>query len=173
MQTRSNAYFILLTLLLVIEMGFFTFWRAAFDPHTLPFLFLGIQLLIGILPLLLSKKSLFLVEKLVLPLKLNSVIPLSILAGLGVWLSYGMLNDLYIHIALNPSYSDIIPQVQVICKQALSSEFTYKPFDDFGYRMPPCYLPSQWMPYLPSEIFKFDPRYITLWIFASHMLFFR
>lgn len=172
MQTRSNAYFIFLTLLLVVEMGFFTFWRKDFDPHTLPILFLGIQLLIGILPLFLSKKSPLSIENKIFSLKTGRLIPLSIVAILGVWLSFNMLNDLYKNIAINPSYSDIIPQVQKFCKQALAGQFPYMPFDDFGYRMPPTYLPSQWMPYLPSEIFKFDPRFITFWIFALTYLVF-
>ena len=172
MQTRSNAYFIFLTLLLVVEMGFFTFWRKDFDPHTLPVLFLGIQLLIGILPLFLSKKSSTSIKNNMFLLKIGRLIPLSIAAILGVWLSFNMLNDLYKNIAINPSYSDIIPQVQKFCRQALAGQFPYTPFDDFGYRMPPTYLPSQWMPYLPSEIFKFDPRFITFWVFAlTYMVF--
>jgi hypothetical protein len=166
MKTRTNSYVIFSTLLLVIEMGFLTFCRSKFDPHTLPILFLGIQLCIGILPLFFIRNKAIDSKNPVLPLKKGTVIPLSIVAILGLSLSFAMLNDLIQHIDINPSYSDIIPQVQKFCNQALAGIFPYTPFDDFGYRMPPTYLPAQWMPYLPSEIFKFDPRYITFWIFA-------
>jgi hypothetical protein len=181
MQTRSNIYFLFFTLLLVVELGFFTFWRKAFDPHTLPFLFLGTQLIIGILPLfLLEKDKNFIENKVKNAKKLNisqtefwktkHIVPLSILLILGIGVSYMILADLY-KLKLIVSDSDIIPQVQIICKQALGPDFTYKPFDDFGYHMPPCYLPMQWMPYLPSEIFAFDPRFVTRFLFIFTYIF--
>jgi hypothetical protein len=162
-------------------MGFFTFWRKAFDPHTLPFLFLGIQLVIGVLPLFLLKKRGNHFENDIKTEKKSDnfqtdfwktkyIVPLSILMILGIGLSYMLLADLY-KLKLIVSDSDIIPQVQVICKQALGPEFAYKPFDDFGYHMPPCYLPMQWMPYLPSEIFAFDPRFITRAVFIFTYIF--
>jgi Family of unknown function (DUF6311) len=166
MQTRSNIYFLLLAFLLVVEIGFFTFWRSAFDPHTLPVLFLGIQLVIGILPLFLSKKTGISVENTFLSLKLVRVIPLSILAILGIVLAFNSLNSIYTSIPIKVSDSDIIPQLQRFCTLFLAGKFPYTPFQDFGYPMTPTYLPSQWLPFLPAAIFKFDYRYIVFAFFA-------
>jgi hypothetical protein len=64
------------------------------------------------------------------------------------------------------SNSDIIPQIQRFCKEFLAGRFPYTPFDDFGYRMSPTYLPAQWLPYLPMDWLKIDPRMLTFSIFA-------
>jgi hypothetical protein len=147
-QTRSNVYFLFLTLLLVVELGLFTFLRTSFAPHTLPFLFLGTQLTIGILPLFLLGKRKNGLENdtktspnASLMAKLLKVGPLSILAILGVSAATIILLNSYSSVPIRPQDSDIIPQIQVLCNKFLAGEYPYKPFDDFGYTTTPTIYP--------------------------------
>lgn len=186
MPTRSNVYFLFFTLLLVVELGLFTFLRTSFAPHTLPFLFLGIQLVIGILPLFLFKKRENSLEKAVETpqnaqflsinflknLNFRKVGPLSILVLLGAFSTAIILLDSYSAMPISTKNSDILPQIQVLCNKFLAGEYPYKPFDDFGYSMTPTYLPAHWMPYLPAQILKFDPRFIILAIFIVAFIVF-
>jgi hypothetical protein len=161
--SKSNIYFVLITLLLVIEIELYTTWRTQFDPHTLVFYFTGVQLLIGILPLILSLNMRFSTEK---SRKMTRGIPLSIAALYGIFYSYRLLKPLFEQVPIKVSNSDIIPQIQRFCKEFLAGRFPYTPFDDFGYLMSPTYLPAQWLPYLPMEWLKIDPRMLTFGIFA-------
>lgn len=185
-QARSNVYFLFFTLLLVVELGLFTFLRPLFGLNTLPFLFLGCQLTIGILPLFLFKKREnglenaaetpqnvpFLPINFLKTVNFRKVGPLSILVILGVFATAIILLGSYSSMPISIKNSDIIPQIQVLCNKFLTGEYPYKPFDDFGYPMTPTYLPAHWMPYLPAQILKFDPRFITLAIFIVAFLFF-
>lgn len=172
MSLRSSTTSIFLLLLAVLEMGLFTFWRNQYDPHTLPYLFTGLQLCVGIFPLIFLVKY----HKIInfSPKTFDSQtkngahwqwIPLSILTTLGIYFSFKIVMDSIGSLPVKPQYSDVIPQVQVLCRRALAGEFPYKPITEFGYTMTANYLPTQWIPYLPAEIFKFDPRYISLGIF--------
>lgn len=179
MSLRSYTTPIFLLLLAFFEMGFFTFWRKKYDPHTLPFLFTGVQLCVGILPLIFFIKchkpfnfSPKTYDFQTLNVTYKQWIPLSILTILGIYFSFKIVMDSIGSLPIKPQYSDVIPQVQVLCRRALAGEFPYKPITEFGYTMTANYLPTQWMPYLPSEIFKFDPRYISLGIFIlSYIVF--
>ncbi len=161
--SKPNIYFVLLTLLLIIEIELYTTWRTQFDPHTLVFYFTGVQLLIGVLPLIISQNLRFSMGE---SWKMARGIPLSIAAVYGVFYAYRLLKPLFEQVPIKVSNSDIIPQIQRFCKEFLAGRFPYTPFDDFGYRMSPTYLPAQWMPYLPMDLLKIDPRMLTFSIFA-------
>lgn len=165
----SNFYFILIAILLIIEVKLFTVWRANFDPHILVYYFFGVQLLISIMPLILIK------NKATMPIntsKWTRKIPLSIAAFFGLFYAYRLLKPLFDSVPIRVSESDIIPQVQRFCKEMVAGRFPYTPFDDFGWRMTPTYLPTQWLPYLPIEFFKIDPRLISFGVFALVYLLF-
>ena len=159
----SNFYFILITALLVIEIELFTTWRTEIDPHTLVFYFFGVQLMIGILPLFLVRNRQFIKPN---SMDLKRAIPLSIMAISAIVYAFNLLKPLYDKVIIRVSDSDIIPQIQRFCKEMVAGRFPYTPFDDFGYRMSPTYLPTQWLPYLPIEFVKIDPRYISSGILA-------
>jgi hypothetical protein len=161
----NNFYFILLTILLVVEIKTFTYWRTSLDPKNGVFTFLGVQLLIAILPFLMLKN-----KKAIASIKpsfnIFSAILLGVLAVWGLVHCYNLSIGLCQKVAIKPSNGDIIPQIQRFNQEFLAGRFPYTPFDDFGYRMSPTYLPAQWLPYLPSILFKFDPRLITFGIFG-------
>lgn len=165
--SKSNAYFLLITLLLVVEIELYTGWRTQIDPHRLVFYFTGVQLLIGILPLILSRNwGRHLPFSMGKSWKIARGIPLSIAAVYGIFYGYRLLKPLFEQVPIKVSNSDIIPQIQRFCKEFLAGRFPYTPFDDFGYRMSPTYLPTQWLPYLPMDWLQIDPRMLTFSIFA-------
>jgi hypothetical protein len=55
--SRDSFYFLLLTILLFVEIKFFTAWRSDWEPKNGVFAFLGLQLLIAILPLFVVKNK--------------------------------------------------------------------------------------------------------------------
>lgn len=73
-----------------------------------------------------------------------------------------------IHNQVDKVGSDVIPQIMYFVKRFTSGEFPYKPIPipEMGYELIPTYLPFQWMPYIPAEIFGFDYRYIALTILS-------
>jgi hypothetical protein len=164
--SRQHIVFIIVAILTFLEIGCLTAWRKSNDPHTLPFIYLAVQLAVGILPLIFCRKT---DTPQYLSLNFDKKWQM-LLAIFGIWggyKCYDVLTIQYSEIALNPAYSDIIPQIQQFCKQAANWKYPYTPFDDFGYRMTPTYLPAQWMPYMPAHWFKFDPRFVTLTIFLG------
>ena len=161
----SNLYFILFTILLIIEIKIFTYWRIELDPKNGVFTFLGVQLLIGILPFFILKHRKT-IESTKPSLNIYAVILLSALAVWGIVYCFDLYMVLCKKVAIKPSNGDIIPQIQRFNKEFLAGRFPYTPFDDFGYRMSPTYLPAQWLPYLPSTLLKFDPRLITFGVFG-------
>jgi hypothetical protein len=168
----SNFYFILLAALLVVEIKIFTYWRTELDPKNGVFTFLGVQLLIAILPFLTlkNKKAIASVKP---SFNIFSALLLGALAVWGIVHCYNLSIGLCQKVAINPSNSDIIPQIQRFNQEFLAGRFPYTPFDDFGYRMSPTYLPAQWLPYLPSILLHFDPRFITFGIFGvTYFVFF-
>lgn len=62
--------------------------------------------------------------------------------------------------------SDVIPQIMLFVKRFLNGTFPYlpMPFPEMKYVLIPTYLPLQWMPYIPAEIFGFDYRFVALTI---------
>lgn len=165
----SNLHFIGLAILLIVEVELFTTWRANFDPHALVFYFFGVQLLISILPLVLIKNKPITTAT---AWHLRRGIPLSIAALFGLFYAFRLLKPLFDSVPIRSSESDVIPQIQRFCKEMVAGRFPYTPFDDFGWPMTPTYLPAQWLPYLPIEFFKIDPRVVTFSIFALVYLLF-
>ena len=167
--TLANFYFIILAILLIFEIKLFTTWRANFDPHQLVYYFFGVQLLISILPLILIKNKAITMAN---AWQWTRSIPLSITAFFGLFYGFRLLKPLFDSVPIRSNESDIIPQIQRFCKEMVAGRFPYTPFDDFGWHMTPTYLPAQWLPYLPIEFTKIDPRVITFSIFALVFLFF-
>jgi hypothetical protein len=161
----SNFYFILFTILLIVEINIFTYWRIDLDPKNGVFTFLGVQLLIGILPFFILKHRKA-IESTKPSVNFYSATLLSVLAIWGIVHCFDLSSVLCNKVAIKPSNGDIIPQIQRFNQEFLAGRFPYTPFDDFGYRMSPTYLPAQWMPYLPSMLFKFDPRLISFGVFG-------
>ena len=63
------------------------------------------------------------------------------------------------------SFSDIIPQTEILVNRLADHEKVYQPIQFEGYRLYPTYLPLQWMPYLICERLNFDYRWLAAFVF--------
>ena len=89
-------------------------------------------------------------------------------------LTFIWLNNVTIDIMKDfdfPKHSDIIPAVQLMCKQYLKGGYVYSRgvLAPIYWYCPAGYLPAKWVPYLPAEYFHFDYRTVTfiIWIVAA------
>ncbi|MBO2008313.1 hypothetical protein [Hymenobacter negativus] len=66
---------------------------------------------------------------------------------------------------LAQDYSDIIPALTVYCQRFLNGEVVHRPLtEDLGYFLEPGYLPATWFPFVVSEYFRFDYRWMSTFI---------
>jgi hypothetical protein len=68
--------------------------------------------------------------------------------------------------------SDIIPQVRVMVDRFVGRRNVYDVIHDFGYAMPPNYLPFTWMPFGLARYAKIDDRWIPFFAFAIGYILF-
>jgi hypothetical protein len=167
----NTLFFVILTVLLIVEIKYFTAWRNELTPQNGIFTFLSVQLLIAILPLLFVKTR-TIVGNLKPSTNLIQAVVFGILAVFALVHCFNLSAVLINKMELKASNGDIIPQIQRFNREFSAGRFPYTPFDDFGYRMSPTYLPAQWLPYLPSHVLKFDPRFLTFGVFCCAYLVF-
>jgi hypothetical protein len=70
--------------------------------------------------------------------------------------------------------ADMIPVMQVMAQRFLNGNgsLVYSPIQEIWNGIQPVYLPAMWMPFVVSEKFSFDPRWITSFaVFLSFFLF--
>lgn len=58
--------------------------------------------------------------------------------------------------------ADMLPIMQIMSKRFLDGQQVYAIIPEIWGDMQPIYLPAMWMPYIPSVMFNFDPRWITV-----------
>lgn len=79
------------------------------------------------------------------------------------WLAYHLFPGLKAAIApfpIDPTYSDIVPMLQVMSRRLLNGTNPYAPVNLHGYYGYTTYLTMHWLPFTVAEYFKFDYRYI-------------
>ncbi len=72
------------------------------------------------------------------------------------------LSSLYKRWAIDAQLADMIPVIQLACKRLLHGLPVYAPMDEIKPGEWNAYLPMMWAPFLPAELFGFDPRWVTL-----------
>jgi hypothetical protein len=130
-------------------------------PYVSPILLVLVNIEIGVL-LMSNRPGKFIGEK-----RLRSRAQI----GLTLWFvsATALLIQIGILIAktpLDPSQSDIIPMIQLMAQRFLEGGFAYEPVTNWGYHMPPAYLPFHWGPLVIAEWIGFDPRWIpiSIWL---------
>lgn len=73
-----------------------------------------------------------------------------------------MLSPLFERVTIDAKWADMIPSIIIACKRFLSGQVVYAPAPEIrdGAIIP--YLPTMWIPFLPSIIFGFDVRWTTV-----------
>lgn len=65
----------------------------------------------------------------------------------------------------NAMESDVIPTVRILGERLLSGQPVYVTITEFGYVLPPTYLPMHWLPFVPVLKLPFDLRIWAMWLF--------
>ena len=142
-------------------MAFITFWRGKLGIYISPMVLVLASLAIGILPLLFGMK---IRKPLIKEVKRQSLNYLFIPAiyVLGAVISFLIFHNIILDYPINPQVSDVIPTVQIMSERFIMGDFPYSFITDFGYSLPPTYLTFQWLPFIVSAYFHFDPRFIII-----------
>ncbi len=169
----ANFYkpFLLLCLIFVwvAELGLVTFWQKNYTVNTKPYLFFLAQLLIGIFPLMIGYYKKHTISDKHKPFKR---IFFPVYGSIGLLITLFLFSENFSRLPISLSLSDIIPQVQKFTSRFVKGEFPYAVFSDFGWAMQPTYLPAQWLPFLPAQIFGIDPRWTCFAVFAIGFVFY-
>ena len=67
--------------------------------------------------------------------------------------------------------ADMLPVMTVMCERFLAEESVYEIIPEIWGGMPPIYLPSMWLPYLPAFVWNFDMRWIGQLLVGLGLLF--
>lgn len=160
-------------LLILLETLLLTVLRGKTGVYLSPVLIFLTSIFIGIYPLLYpADNSGFHSQKTHKTLIINSIILI-----LFFILTIVLYKDILHRYPVDPQKSDIIPTVDILSKRFVSGEYPYKIINDYGYHLPPTYLPFHWFPFIISTSLNIDHRWIPLsfWIvsiiFYEFMLF--
>ena len=176
---EARPYQWLMLALVFLEIGLISFGRGYFGWYWSPAIFMAISLSIGIIPLWISRKGSDIQGD--AHFTGNNLLRLILVGGIflvGAIYTISWSRVLWAEHPITVLESDVIPSVQLFAQRLMGGADglpVYAPYDGFGYRLDPTYLPFQWLPFVISEKLGVDPRWMPLgiWLFglAFYMLF--
>ncbi len=159
--------------LFFFEIAFLTFWRGKTGVFVSPVILFVSSLALVVLPFIFFnkykikaadysntvKKSLLLYPSL-----------LFIVLSVVVYYLYARIINAY---PVDYHVSDVIPTVDILSKRFLTGNFVYDVISEFGYELPPTYMPLQWLPFVISSGLGFDHRWMafSIWLVAVFIFF--
>ena len=158
---RYLAYAALLLGLVFVESMAHSYWLNAETSYYLSLVYLLAGMGIALIPLL--------------PVQFPSYQPSSfpVFVSLNTWLMlflglfaigyYGWLKSPWIfdQFPISPDVADMLPVMQVMGNRFLEGGTVYDLIPEIWGGMPPIYLPTMWLPYLPALAYDFDMRWIS------------
>lgn len=176
---EARPYQWVMLVLVFLEIGLISFGRAYFGWYWSPIIFTAISLAIGAIPLWIGAKGSDLSRDAHFT---GSQLFRYILVGLvfiiGTMYTIQWSVVLWSEHPITVLESDVIPSVQLFAQRLMGGADglpVYAPYDGFGYRLDPTYLPFQWLPFVVSETMGVDPRWMPLGIWllghSFYMLF--
>ncbi len=63
--------------------------------------------------------------------------------------------------------SDVLPIMQIMSQRFVNGQEVYAIIPEIWGGMQPIYLPAMWMPYIPSVVWNFDPRWVTVFFLLA------
>lgn len=101
-------------------------------------------------------------------------LPTAALAIFAVWLVQRTVTKSEGILAQTPvdyHISDVLPIMQIMSQRWMSGQQVYAIIPEIWGGMKPIYLPAMWMPYVISETWHFDPRWIDIvWMLVAGLL---
>jgi hypothetical protein len=149
--------------------------RGEFGWFWSPVVFTLISLTIGLLPLVVSLFSKKAPKEAHLPgSQILRYVLIAVIFFSGSIFTLDWNRALWSEHPIEVSQSDIIPSVQLFAQRAMGGadgQGVYAPYDGFGYRLDPTYLPFQWLPFVVTEKLELDPRWMPLLIWFAGLAF--
>lgn len=163
-----KKYIIIIYLSFLLELAFITFWRGKLGVYVSPVILLLASMAVGILPIIFMSKL-----KLSITIKEINTRNTSLLVSL-VYISFSVFSflifrNIMIAYPIDPSISDVIPTVQVMSERFIEGNFPYEIITTYGYHIPPTYFTMQWLPFIVSAYYNFDPRFVVIVIWLLVM----
>ena len=154
---------IILLIVILLEVGMFTFHRNIFGLYISPVVILFISGFISIFPIYIYSRA----QKLT-PTKTNSdkkkiinfviVFLMFFIGGLFIW--YNLIDIMKGESGL--PWSDVIPTIEKCVERFLTGEIVYEPIKFTTHTVyPGMYLPFRWLPFVISKILNFDLRWLA------------
>ena len=170
LKNAIGSFLLPLPLLVFVVVAYYLFIgaRGTIDVYTSPILLFLAFLLAGIYPLVIAR---FLpsVPVSISPSSYQKQVSWGIWAifGIGLYLSAQWLVPIFEAEAINPKKSDIIPLIQLMVKRLFGEGDGMPPYavTNFGYKLPPTYLPMQWLPFVGAEVLGVDYRWVPYTVF--------
>lgn len=162
-----NYYLTLIALfvLTVLEILCQVAWYKIFDPGAVSLFYMLFGLLIGIIPLIKVERPLP-SEKSPKVHKIAwgiSALMFLYLLGRTLMMSKRMVDGTPVDYRL----ADMLPIMQIMSERYINGRDVYAIIPEIWGGMLPIYLPTMWMPYIPSVIWHFDPRWITVFFLVA------
>lgn len=159
----------ILCFLVLIEVLLLTYAQNIFGFIISPVVLFIMSLLIALIPLLYFYNKQVNIPSLSFSIneKNTKIVVFLFLIGILLLMFFprGGLLRIYQVFLVDKKYSDIIPTIQIMCNRLFNGNPIYVKIEDFGYYLPPTYLPMMWLPYTIAAYFHFDFRWIAFGIF--------
>ncbi|MFK7972511.1 MAG: hypothetical protein AB8F95_19225 [Bacteroidia bacterium] len=174
---EAKPYRWLMLLFVMLEIGLITVYQNHFGWYWSPAIFTLSSLAIGIIPLYISTRDKSLANS-GAHLAGSANVRLILIAAVGLIGAFYTLSWMLPIWEAHPikvSESDVIPSVQLFAQRLMGGADglpVYAPYDGFGYRLDPTYLPFQWLPFVISEKLGVDPRWVPIGTWLIGQAFF-
>lgn len=152
-----------LFLLTVLEILCQVYWLRTYDRGIVSVIYMLLGLAIGFIPL----------WKVDRPLASGRGMSRAVwvfMALVFVYLMFKTITTSQIFMAGTPvdyHVSDVLPIMQVMSQRFVDGQEVYAIIPEIWGGMQPIYLPAMWMPYIPSVVWQFDPRWITVFFLLA------
>lgn len=167
---RTYSWTLLALLLFIAELGSLTFFRKQFGLFVSPVVAFLISVSLGLIGCRLS------LMRSVPPKRMSwfnvPILVQAILFLAGLLVLIPLVRPIIQQTPIDPSFSDIIPQLWNLVDRFRAGTFPYDPITDWGFTMYPTYLPLQWGPFILPDLLQFDYRWMSLGVllFATALL---
>jgi hypothetical protein len=163
---RYSNYYLTLGALLVfttLEILCQIYWLQHYDRGAITLYYMLFGLMVGFLPLWKVKRPPAAAGP-------SSRIVWTVLTIVLLCFSYQTIvisSGMMARIPVDYRLADMLPIMQIMSQRYVNGEEVYDIIPEIWGGMQPIYLPGMWMPYIPSVIWHFDPRWVTVFFLLT------
>ncbi|MCH2043413.1 MAG: hypothetical protein MK212_04680 [Saprospiraceae bacterium] len=158
---------ILLFLAVFFEVRAQTYWIYTNEKHFASWVYVIGGFLVGVLPLI--KLPSLPAASYLTPRQLQPyTVPIKLLIwGVFIVLGVQACNQIFPNYELHYRWADMLPVIRIMSERFLEGEEVYAYIPDIWDGMEPVYLPTMWLPFVPSVAWDFDMRWTTFFFIVA------